>query len=73
MTLHHPLDGALTRPTDYRHIPQTLDRITGISADSRLLRAGTTGVTVYPKVGLSQRCDNLAEGLLVDLLRQGRQ
>jgi len=32
MTLHHPVGGALTGPADQRHIPQTLDRITGISA-----------------------------------------
>ncbi len=32
MTLHHPIGPALTRPADHRHIMQTLDRITGISA-----------------------------------------
>jgi len=30
--LHHPIGRALTGPTDHRHITQTLDRITGISA-----------------------------------------
>ena len=32
MTLHCPISRALTGPADHRHIPQTLDRITGISA-----------------------------------------
>ncbi len=32
MTLHHPIGEALTGPADHRHIPKTLDRITGISA-----------------------------------------
>ncbi len=32
MTLHHPIGRAHPGPTDHRHIPQTLDRITGISA-----------------------------------------
>ena len=30
MTQRNPADRALTRPTDHRHIPQHLDRITGI-------------------------------------------
>lgn len=32
MTLLHPIGRALTGPADHRHIPQDLDRITGISA-----------------------------------------
>jgi hypothetical protein len=32
MTQHDLLDGALIRPVDHRHIPQDIDRITGISA-----------------------------------------
>ena len=39
MTLHHPIGRALTGPTDHRHITQTLDRITGIPAVSRLPEA----------------------------------
>jgi hypothetical protein len=34
MTLHDPIGRALTGPVDHRHIPQGLDRITGISAAS---------------------------------------
>ena len=32
MTQHDPIGRALTGPADHRHIPQDLDRITGISA-----------------------------------------
>ncbi len=32
MTLRHPVRRALAGPADYRHNPQRLDRITGISA-----------------------------------------
>jgi len=32
VTLHHPIGGAHPGPADHRDIPQTLDRITGISA-----------------------------------------
>ena len=44
MTLHDPIGRALTGPVDHRHIPQGLDRITGISAATR----SQTGVRFPP-------------------------
>jgi hypothetical protein len=35
MTLLDPIGRALSGPADHRHIPQDLDRITGISAVPR--------------------------------------
>src|SRR5581483_10617665 len=50
LTPPRPVVGAAEQPSDHRHIPVLLDRITGISADSARKRSAPTGRPIRAQI-----------------------